>query len=393
MPSKNQPFQLRSLIYSVYVPTALFSMGEGAIVPILPAAAERLGASLPVAGIVAGLLMAGVLLADLPASVIVARFGERKSMIYSALFSAVGISASVFAPNLYLLGFGVLLVGLGHAVFGLARQVFIAEHIPYSHRARALSIIGGTFRVGAFLGPMMAAAVISLLDIPAVFYVAMVLWLCSAVVLMFSREEEKLHQATSFSRTFQIAKRERKKLISIGTISAIVAMMRSTRTLGLPLLAISIGLPAESTAFFIGLAGALELSLFYISGQVMDRYGRRWAALPTLLGMAITNLLFFLVTDSSMFLTVTLIFAIANAFSAGLVLVLGADAAPADARGEFLSSFRLMVDTGSMLSSPLLSLLIVLLSGLAPAMSVFSAIGLYGAWLVNRHLPKTISNS
>lgn len=387
MPEK-ESFKLRSLILSVYLPTALFSMGEGAIVPILPASAEQLGASLPVAGLIAGLLMAGVLLADLPASVVVARLGERKAMIYSAIFSAIGISASVLSANLVFLGIGVVLVGFGHAVFGLARQVYIAEHIPYSHRARALSVIGGTFRVGAFLGPLLAALTISLFGIQAVFLVAMGLWLGSAAVITFTKNEEKRHQTTSFRRTIEIAKRERKKLFTIGLIGMIVAMMRNSRTVGLPLLAIAIGLPAQQTALFIGIAGAVELSLFFVSGQVMDKYGRRWAALPTLLGMAISNLLFFFVTDAPMFLTVAIVFAIANAFSAGLVLVLGADAAPTDARGEFLSAFRLMVDGGSTMASPLLSLLIVLSGALAPAMTFFSAMGLFGVWLVNRHLPK-----
>ena len=112
---ENQPFKLRSLILSVYAPTALYSIGEGAIAPILPAAAERLGASLPVAGLIAGLLMAGVLLADLPAGVLVARIGERKAMIYSAIFCALGISTSVVAPSLLLLGLGVFLVEIGRA--------------------------------------------------------------------------------------------------------------------------------------------------------------------------------------------------------------------------------------------------------------------------------------
>lgn len=384
---ENQPFQLRSLILSVYLPTALFSIGEGAIVPILPVAAERLGASLPVAGLIAGLLMAGVLLADLPAGIVVARIGERKAMIYSAVFSALGISTSVVAPNLLLLGLGVLLVGFGHAVFGLARQVFIAEHIPYSHRARALSIIGGTFRMGSFFGPLLAALMISLYGISSVFVVSMTLWATAAIVITFTKEEENLHTVTSLKRTAQIAKREKKTLLTVGMVGMIVAVMRNSRTIGLPLLAIAIHLPAEKMALYIGIAGAVDLSLFFLSGQVMDKYGRRWAAIPTLVGMSLTNLLFFIVTDSPMFLTVAIILSIANAFSAGLVLVLGADAAPADARSEFLSSFRLLVDAGSTLTSPLLSTLIVLTGALAPAMTFFSVLGLVGTWLAVRNLP------
>ena len=384
---ENKPFKLRSLIVSVYLPTALFSIGEGAIVPILPAAAERLGASLPVAGLIAGLLMAGVLLADLPAGIVVARIGERKAMIYSAVFSALGISTSIVAPSLLLLGLGVLLVGFGHAVFGLARQVFIAEHIPYSHRARALSIIGGTFRLGGFVGPLLAALMISLFGISSVFVISMSLWAAAAIVITFTKEEENLHTVTSLKRTAKIAVREKKKLLTVGVVGMIVAVMRNSRTIGLPLLAIAIHLPPEKMALYIAIAGAVDLSLFFLSGQVMDRYGRRWAAIPTLVGMSLTNLLFFIVSDSTMFLVVAIILAIANAFSAGLVLVLGADSAPADARSEFLSSFRLLVDGGTTLTSPLLSALIVLTGALAPAMSFFSAIGLLGTWLAVRHLP------
>jgi MFS family permease len=308
-------------------------------------------------------------------------------MIYAAIFCGLGISTSVVAPNLFLLGLGVLLVGLGHAVFGLARQVYIAQHIPYSHRARALSVIGGTFRMGGFFGPLLAALLIALFGISSVFLASMVLWLASAFVLAFTKEEEKLHQISSIRRTFEIAKREKSKLLTIGTVSAIVAIMRHARTIGLPLLAIAIGIPADKTALFIGIAGAIDLSLFFLSGQVMDKYGRRWAAIPTLVGMSLTNLLFFIVTDAPMFLTVAIILSIANAFSAGLVLVLGADTAPDDARSEFLSSFRLMVDAGTTLTSPVLSLLIVTTGALAPAISFFSVLGLFGTWLATKHLP------
>ena len=387
----NQSFQIRSLIVSVYVPTALFSIGEGAMLPILPAAAERLGASLPVAGLIAGLLLVGVLLADLPAGVLVARIGERQAMIYSAAFSAVGIATSVLIPNLLFLGIGVLLVGLGHSVFGLARQVYIAQHIPYSHRARALSIIGGTFRVGAFLGPFLSALVISLFGIPAVFLFSMLLWLLAATVVLFTKEVPEKLTASSMRRTFQIAKRERGQLLGVGIVAMIVVVLRTTRTIGLPLLAIALGMPPETAALYIGIGGAIELSLFYISGQVMDRVGRRWAAFPTLIGMSVGNLLFFTVNGSSMFLVVTVILAFANAFSSGLVLVLGADAAPEDARSEFLASFRLLIDTGAALTSPVMSLMILILGSLAPTMAIFSGIGIVGFVLARKFLPKPSS--
>jgi MFS family permease len=210
----------------------------------------------------------------------------------------------------------------------------------------------------------------------------------AALVISFTKEEEKLHQTSSIKHTFKIAKREKKSLLTIGTVGTIVVVMRMSKSLGLPLLAIAIGIPAEKTALYIGIAGAIDLSLFFLSGQVMDKYGRRWAAIPTLVGMSISNLLFFIVSDEPMFLTVAIILSIANAFSSGLVLVLGADAAPEDARSEFLASFRLMIDTGAALTSPVLSTLIVITGGLAPSMGLFSLIGFLGTWLAFKHLPR-----
>jgi hypothetical protein len=90
-----------------------------------------------------------------------------------------------------------------------------------------------------------------------------------------------------------------------------------------------------------------------------------------------------------MFLAITIILSMANAFSSGLVLVLGADAAPDDARSEFLASFRLLIDTGSAVTSPLMSALIVITGALAPAMAFFSGLGLVGFWMAGKHLPAT----
>ncbi|MCE3378797.1 hypothetical protein LB340_14485, partial [Staphylococcus aureus] len=40
------------------------------------------------------------------------------------------------------------------AVYGIARQNYLTVAIPYRYRARALSTLGGVFRVGWFVGPM-----------------------------------------------------------------------------------------------------------------------------------------------------------------------------------------------------------------------------------------------
>lgn len=88
------------------------------------------------------------------------RIGERKAMIYAALISVLGLIAAILAPAPWMLGIAMFLVGLSTAVFALARHAFITSFVPVAYRARALSTLGGTFRLGFFIGPLISAAVI-----------------------------------------------------------------------------------------------------------------------------------------------------------------------------------------------------------------------------------------
>jgi hypothetical protein len=68
-------------------------------------------------------------------------------------------------------------------------------------------------------------------------------------------------------------------------------------------------------------------------------------------------------------------------------MVLGADMAPKDARNEFLASYRLLVDFGDAAAPNLLSALILPL-GLVGAMACFGGLGLVGAGLMFKYIPR-----
>ena len=109
MTEQNEHFKLKHLLYPVFLPSFLFSVGESGLIPIIPASAEAMGANIATAGIIAGLGMLGTLLADIPAVKFINRFGERKAMIYAALAGAVSILLAVFASNILMLSAGILI--------------------------------------------------------------------------------------------------------------------------------------------------------------------------------------------------------------------------------------------------------------------------------------------
>ena len=130
MTDATPPFSWRSIILPAFLPTLLFSIGEGALIPVIPVVATDRGASLALAGLIAAMLMVGELAGDLPAGWLVARIGERNAMIGAAMLAVIGVLIALASPTPAALGIGVFLLGLATAVFGLARHAFLTSYVP-----------------------------------------------------------------------------------------------------------------------------------------------------------------------------------------------------------------------------------------------------------------------
>jgi MFS family permease len=332
--------------------------------------------------------MVGTLVADIPAARLINIIGERKSMLWAAAVGSAGVFVSLLAANLWVLGLGMFLLGASVSVFALARHSFLTEAVPYSHRARSLSILGGVFRAGHFFGPMIGAALITLFDITAVYWSAVLFCALAALVLVFVKPDVMPNTpGTTRGATWMVAKRESRKLATLGVVSSIMGGLRTARLVGLPLWALHIGLSPAATALYIGIAGAVDLALSYSSGAIMDRFGRRWSALPTLLGLSLTFSLLTLASDSTTFLAVAVFMSLANGVGSGIILVIGSDLAPKGERNEFLASYRLLVDTGVAVT-PILISVITALFGIATAMFTLTGAGIVGAAMAHRYLPR-----
>jgi MFS family permease len=388
VPLEEKPFQIKSLLFPVFLPSFLFTIGDAGLIPVIPASAEALGADIPTAGLIAGLAMLGTLLADIPAVKLVNRFGERKSMIYASVIAATSILLSVFASNIWMLGAGILITGACQSVFSLARHGLIAEVVPPEKRGRAMAILGGSFRGGTFVGPLIGALIIQLFNVQAVYWMVVCFSLLAGLILLTGKAGAIGNTPANHGHSIlRIARREKKKLQSLGLAAVSLSVVRAARSIGLPLWALYIHLPVSTAALYIGIAGALDFALFYTSGQVVDRFGRKWAAVPTLAGQGLAFLALALTHDATGFLVVAICLSISNALGSGLVLVIGADLAPLDARNEFLAFYRLMNDGGVAFTPPAISLLTVLI-GLPFAMASMGVIALGGSIGMWRHIPR-----
>jgi MFS family permease len=401
-------FNLRSVALVAFLPTLLFSIGEGAIIPLIPLVADDLGATLAVAAFIAAMIMVGELFGDIPSGWVVSRIGERNAMIGSSALTVGAVLICLSAPNPWVLGVGIFLVGVATAVFSLARHAFMTIYVPLIYRARALSTLGGVFRAGWFIGPLLSAGLIYLTgSTQSVFWMFIVCSIAAATVLLllpdpsstFARPahaDSATPAAPGTSGLFETIWRHRGVLTRLGTGAALVGAMRASRTVILPLWAVSIGISAPETALIIGLAGGIDFALFYSSGQIMDRFGRAWTAVPSLIGLGAGHLVLActhdLPTNVEWFIAIAMFLALANGIGSGLIMTLGADLAPRRDPAQFLGAWRFTADFGSAMA-PLGVAGITAVASLSLASGVMGVLGLCGAILLGKYIPRYAPHS
>ncbi|MCS5721330.1 MFS transporter [Herbiconiux sp. CPCC 203407] len=394
-------FRFRSIALPALLPSLLFGIGEGAVIPIIPAVAVGLGADLAGAGLIAAMIVVGQLAGDIPSGALVARIGEKRSMIASAVLSVAAMTVALFAASAALFGVTIFALGLAAAVFALARQAFMTTFVPIRIRARALSTLGGSFRAGWFIGPFLGAGVIALTGTAsAAFVVHIVCALAVIVVLLVIRDPTAgeprpdtgaLLVAAETHGLFRTIWQNRGALVRIGSGASVVGALRASRMAILPLWAVSIGLPEETTAVVIGIGAAADFALFYTSGQIMDRFGRLWSVVPSMVGMGLALIVLSITHDLpgavGWFVAIAILMGVANGVGSGIIMTLSADLAPRANPAPFLGAFRFTVDAGAALAPVAVSAIVVVAS-LSLATGIMGAIGLLGAGILIRNVPR-----
>ena len=412
MSNSGTPFQLRQAALPVYLPTLLFSAGEAAFIPIVPVIAQNVGANLATAGLVAGMLTLGIVMGDIPSGWVISRIGERMAMLWSTLIALLGGGLALAATNPFMLGLGIFFIGLATSAFALARHAFLTTFVPFEYRARALSTLGGMFRAGAVMGPLLSAAVLAVTHTPlAAFWLMVIFTLATGAVLLFMPDPEKtfgraarMRDSTGHSVTsgeleveketiglFATISQNRKVLARLGGASALVMALRSGRTVIFPLWAVSIGIKDADTALIIGLATAIDFMLFFSSGQIMDKWGRLASIVPSMIVMSAALLTLSVTHDVSSnvfwFIATAFLFAIGNGIGSGILLTLASDLADKKNPAPFLGAWRFITDSGAALAPMGIAAITAALS-LAIASAITGVAGIVGVIMMLMYVPR-----
>ncbi len=382
---------LLSLVPSAFLPALVYEVGNGAIAPIIVLSASQMGASVGTAAFMLVLLGVGRVLGDIPASVLADRIGDRTSMILSAGLALIAFFACMVATSLPVLGLALIVVGMSNAAFYLARHSYLIDVAPVDLRARAMSSLAGAHRIGLFIGPLAGAGAIMLIGLRGGYVVAMAAAAVAAALLLVVGDVEVPGDQPPSTRggitSYRTLIDHRRLFATLGLAILAVGAVRAARQTVLPLWGDHLGLSAEAISFVFAIAGAVDMALFYPAGKVMDEYGRLAIALPAMVILGGAMMTLPLTTGMVSLTIVAMVMSLGNGIGSGIMLTLGADAAPAHNRVRFLGIWRLVSDSGNA-AGPIVVSVVATVWSLAAGIVAIGSAGLLAAVAFAVWVPK-----
>ena len=391
-----KPSELRALILSFYLPALMVTLGQGLLVPILPLFVVDFDISYGLIGLVLAGEGIGTLIADVPSGMIQRRFGNKQVMMMGLLVKAASVILLFFAHSIWIVFALRLFAGFGRAMYTISAHVYVTENVGLSQRGKAISMFGGTHRLGGLIGPAIGGIAAGMLGLRAVFIlVGLVTAVGLILVVLFmlkgKRDKRKLSARDGHELHIKsVLISHSRVLASAGTAQVFGQMIRAGRTIIIPLFAAEVlGLAVDQIGLIVSLSVAVDFSLFVVAGWLMDRVGRKFAIVPCFgiqaLGMALVPF----ATSYSGLLFAAILIGIGNGLGSGSMMTLGADLSPARSRGEFLGVWRWIGDMGHT-GAPLVVGVVADILVLTSAIWVIAGSGLAAASIFLFFVPETL---
>jgi MFS family permease len=363
---------------------------------VLPLYAQSFGVSYALVGLVSAGASVGMLVGDVPGGLLARQLGQKRTMLLGLGCTVLPTVALFWARSIPEAVAYRLLSGFGQAVYSVARHAYVAEAVHVSARGRAISLLGGLFRIGRFAGPLAGGLIAQAYGLRAPFLAVGVSGVAAAVAIVAFAEPGHAPRATSKGplghgrHLSSLVRTHFRELVSAGTGQLFAQMIRGGRTIVLPLYASDIlGLDVQGIGLILSLSSGIDMLLFYPAGLIMDRLGRKWAIVPSFLVQALGMALVPLTGGFVGLLLASMLIGLGNGLGSGSMMTLGADLAPQESRGEYLGVWRLIGDMGQS-GGPLLVGSIADWVALPTAALIMAAAGLLAGGIFATLVPETL---
>lgn len=367
----------------VYLPWGMATVGGGVLLPVLPLYLEQSGLRPSLIGVVTAAAGVGAALGGLPASSLAERRGTDRLLAVS-LIGAAGTAAVLGVTDL-VLALVVLRVayGLGMAGITQSRQLVIARSVETGLRGRVNSWVGGTHRLTYVVGPLLGGFWFDRFGADSTFALSGVLTTVGLLFLVLpgGRDDHPVAAVGERIRIGPSLRRHRKALFIASFGPLLVASARSGRHLVVPLIGDDLGLDPTAIGILVAVGTTADFLLFPLSGWLMDGRGRLASMVPAFSLMSVGLLLLGLADTVTQAVVAGIVMGVGNGLSAGSMLTLSADLAPAEEPGPFIAGFHTLSGAGTFIG-PLMVGWVADSAGLGPAAVVLAVMLAAGtAWI------------
>jgi MFS family permease len=339
----------KSLLYPIYIPSLFMGLSNQGMLILYPLYALYLTNDPRFAAIVLALRALGIILFELPAAYLANRLGNKTMMIVALCLSASTMFGLFIVSELYWIAFLAVPQGAASAIWFLCRQSYISEFTPRDYWGRAVALMAGINRAGALFGPFLGGIAATMIGYQWTFFIGGILILIAMIVLFTFAKHTALcsDQKHNSYKSVLVSLRQKKRIISLaGFIAVIIQLLRAARQLLIPIFGTLIGLNAGSIGAIYALGSLIDMSMFYPMGIIVDKFGRKWSAGPSILFFILGLLLLPNAESTIAFCLVVCLLGFANGLGTGILIIIGMDLAPKNQKNAFLGIWRLIGDFG-----------------------------------------------
>lgn len=349
------------MFLKVYLIEILLSIERGILLLAIPLYAMKLGVSYSYVGLAVGSVSIGTMLFDIPSGFILSKIGERKFLILNFLILILSLLGIAFSESYLLLIFFIVTFGIGISFWSLIRHYIITIYVVHDYRGRASSLIGASYRIGTFIGPILGGLLIAKYGYQLTFLIGGLIII--ALVPIYLVHHVSLPGTVP---NFDASKKLNLRIsiafswISLFGIGYIIAqVVRYGKYFIIPVYGENM-FSEVGLGLILGLSGFLSVITAYPSGFIIDKYGRGFSILVSFLIMGLGFLLLGIFSDTVTFIVASMIIGIGDGFGSGIMITLGADIASKynqNNASRFLGYWRFMGDFGNSLGPSLLGVL------------------------------------
>ena len=377
----------------------ILALGTGVAVPALPTLAKSFGVSFGLASGVVTMYLLGNLAGTIPSGWLVDRFGRRPVLIAGPLLSAAMaflVAGAQSFPELLVLRF---FNGLASQMWIVARLAAISINAEPGQRGRLVSWMFGMDSTGRLAGPVLGGFIAYAWGTRSPFIVYAVLALVALVpTVLFAKDTPRVQHSERKSDAPSAPKLSLREIVfprwQYFGVAFFAGLTRGPLQADLLYVyaAFAYQLGPRPIGYLATSASLISLPIGFIAGWVLDRFGRKRTMVPGFGGVSIAMtalaLSAFMHLSLAWYVCLFLFGVALQSFTGGSVQTVGADVAPAEARGTFLGIWRFASQGGAALSPIIFAVLADVVSyGSAFMFTAVSAAVV--TFLLVRYVPET----